>query len=312
MISFRFHIVSIVAVFLALAIGIVIGSTVIDQTIVDNLEDRVDDVNDNLDDRLQANEELQEEVDDLEAFIGDSAAIAVDGRLDEVVTVLVTDRGVDAGPVDRTVELLGEAGADVRGVLTIDGSWALDDAEERAALAEAVDLDAEEPVEAIQARAAELLVADLSSSVEVVNDDTGALDEVAELGLVDFEVMDDVVVPRNTQVMFVVVSGPDSDLAATPSHTTPFAASAAEGAGGAVLAEVWVEREDGPDRADSLAAVLGNPDLSSRITTVDDLDLPFGPTTVVLALAAAQAGDVGHYGVGDGADAAAPLPPEEQ
>jgi len=52
--------------------------------------------------------------------------------------------------------------------------------------------------------------------------------------------------------------------------------------------------------------------LLGQVTTVDDLDLPMGPTTVVLALMAARAGQVGHYGVGNGADAAAPLPPEEQ
>jgi hypothetical protein len=45
------------------------------------------------------------------------------------------------------------------------------------------------------------------------------------------------------------------------------------------------------------------------VATVDDLDLPMGPTTVVLALAAALAGEVGHFGVGDSADRAAPLPP---
>ncbi|HYF46745.1 MAG TPA: copper transporter [Acidimicrobiales bacterium] len=312
MISFRFHIVSIVAVFLALAIGIVIGSTVIDQTIVDSLEDRVDDVRGNLRDRQAENDALNEQVDELEAFVGDSAATAVDGRLEDVVTVLVTDRGVDGGPVDRTVELLAEAGSAVRGILTLDGSWALDDPEEREALADVVDLEADEPVEVIQERAASLVVADLSSTVEVVGDGTGALDEVAELGLVDFEVMSEEIASRSSDVMFVVVSGPESDLAPSTGHTIPFATSAAEASGGVVLAEVWVEQEDGPDRADSLAGVLGDPELSAQITTVDDLDLSFGPTTVVLALAAVQAGDIGHYGVGDIADLAAPLPPEEQ
>ena len=42
---------------------------------------------------------------------------------------------------------------------------------------------------------------------------------------------------------------------------------------------------------------------------MDDLDLAQGPTTAILTLLAAQAGEIGHYGVGDGADAAAPPPP---
>jgi hypothetical protein len=41
---------------------------------------------------------------------------------------------------------------------------------------------------------------------------------------------------------------------------------------------------------------------------VDDLDLPSGPTTVVFTLAAARAGEIGHFGVGDGAEAVVPPP----
>lgn len=311
MISFRFHIVSIVAVFLALAIGIVFGSTVIDQTIVDNLERRVDDVRANLVDRQETNDRLNGELSDLEDFIEDSAAISVSERLPGTVAVVVTDSGVDREPVDRTVELLGEAGAAVRGILTLDSSWTLEDADRREALAEVIDLDAEEPVEALQSRAASLLVTDLSSAVEVVDDGTGALDQIAELQLVDFELIDNDVAPRPNRILFVVVSGPESDVAGA-GHATPFAFAATEVAGGVVLAEVFVEQEEGPERGALLAGVLGDPTLLGQITTVDDLDLPMGPTTVVLALAAARAGQVGHYGVGDGADAAAPLPPEEQ
>ena len=40
MLNFRFHVVSLVAVFLALAIGIIMGSTVIDRALVDTLEEQ--------------------------------------------------------------------------------------------------------------------------------------------------------------------------------------------------------------------------------------------------------------------------------
>ena len=308
MISFRFHIVSIVAVFLALAIGIVVGSTVIDRAIVEGLRNRVDEVRDNLDERQAANDALQAQVDDLEAFANDAAAITVDGRLTDTVAVVVTDEGVDRDPVDRTIELLGQAGSTVRGVLTVDSSWVLEDPEQMAALAEVVDLDAEATVEEIQTRAASLLVTDLSSSVEVVDDGTGALDEISALDLVDYEALTDVVAPRTRRVLFVVVSGPASTLESS-AHTESFAVAAAASAGAVVVAVVWREEENGPDRGDSLATILGSPTLRGQISTVDDLDLAQGPTTAILTLLAAQAGEIGHYGVGDGADAAAPPPP---
>jgi hypothetical protein len=75
------------------------------------------------------------------------------------------------------------------------------------------------------------------------------------------------------------------------------------------VAEVFRESDDGPERADSLAMILGSPALSAQISTVDDLDLAPGPTVAVLTMAVTQAGEVGHYGVGDGATAAAPPVP---
>jgi hypothetical protein len=308
LISFRFHIVSLVAVFLALAIGIVVGSTVIDRAIVEGLRNRVDEVRNNLDERQAANDALQAQVDDLEAFANDAAAFTVDSRLPGTVAVVVTDEGVDRDPVDRTIDLLGQAGSTVRGVLTVDSSWVLDDPEQAAALADVVDVDPESTVEEIQARAASLLVTDLSSSVEVVDDGTGALDQISALDLVDYEALNDVVAPRPRRVLFVVVSGPASTLESS-AHTEAFAVAAAQSAGAAVVAEVWRQEDNGPDRADSLAAILGSPTLRGQISTVDDLDLAQGPTTAVLTLMAALAGEVGHYGVGDGADAAAPAPP---
>ena len=309
MISFRFHVISVVAVFLALAVGIVIGSTVIDQTIVGGLRDRVEDVRANLDARQEANDRLSEEVDHLEAFVEDGGALAVEGRLDDTAAVVITDRGIDGGPVERTVALLGQAGAGVRAVLTLDDSWTLEEAETREALAAAISLDPSDPVEALQAGAASELVAELSSAEGVGGDDDDLLDTVAELQLADLELVDDVVVDGPSQVVFVVVTGPDSDLE-DPDHILPFLTAAADRAGGVVLGEVFREADQGPERGDSMQNVLEDPVLSAAVTTVDDLDLPQGPATVVLALAVALEGTVGHYGVGDDVERSAPLPPE--
>ena len=44
MINFRFHVVSLIAIFLALALGVVIGAGVIDRGVVDTLNNRLDSV----------------------------------------------------------------------------------------------------------------------------------------------------------------------------------------------------------------------------------------------------------------------------
>ena len=53
MISFRFHVVSITAVFLAIAIGVVVGSTYVDGLTVDRLENRIETVEGRVDRRAR-------------------------------------------------------------------------------------------------------------------------------------------------------------------------------------------------------------------------------------------------------------------
>jgi len=62
MISFRFHVVSITAVFLAIAIGVVVGTTYVDGAVVDGLRNRIDSVEGNLDDRRAENDRLESEL----------------------------------------------------------------------------------------------------------------------------------------------------------------------------------------------------------------------------------------------------------
>ena len=53
MINFRFHLVSLIAVFLALGLGILVGSTVIDQKIVNRLDTEIDSVRKENDERAR-------------------------------------------------------------------------------------------------------------------------------------------------------------------------------------------------------------------------------------------------------------------
>ena len=50
-----------------------------------------------------------------------------------------------------------------------------------------------------------------------------------------------------------------------------------------MVASVWTEVTDGPDRADAVQPIRDG-ELATTVSTVDDLDLAEGPTTVVLAL----------------------------
>ena len=49
MVSFRFHLVTLVAIFVAIALGIAVGATVVDRATVDLLQQRLDQVDARLD-----------------------------------------------------------------------------------------------------------------------------------------------------------------------------------------------------------------------------------------------------------------------
>ena len=81
MIDFRYHLVSLIAVFLAVALGIVIGTTALNEPILADIENQVADLEQDkrdLEDRTQV---LQTQVDTADAFETAVAPALVDGTL---------------------------------------------------------------------------------------------------------------------------------------------------------------------------------------------------------------------------------------
>ena len=81
MISFRYHLVSIVAVFLALAVGILMGTTVIKQGIIDQLKRSSDNAIKNSNQLRTQVSQLQAEIAVLNRFMTQSEPQLITGRL---------------------------------------------------------------------------------------------------------------------------------------------------------------------------------------------------------------------------------------
>ncbi len=107
----RYHIASLVAVFLALTVGLLLGTLIVDQGLLADEQERLfksirNDVN-KINDQ---NRELQREVTALRDFQRQVLPVAVDGRLDESsVTVLTLVSGQDElmNEVAQTLDLAG-------------------------------------------------------------------------------------------------------------------------------------------------------------------------------------------------------------
>ena len=142
MLNFRFHVVSLVAVFLALAIGIIMGSTVIDRALVDTLEDQQQSLRGTLDDLTEENTSLRQELDDLregsERLASEGGERLLADTLADVPVLVVAVRGVDTAVLDDLVQLLDTAGALDQGTLWLTERLLADDEGELTDLAESL------------------------------------------------------------------------------------------------------------------------------------------------------------------------------
>ena len=139
MINFRFHIVSLIAIFLALALGVVIGAGVIDRGVVNTLNSRLDKV-ESKSDRIQLENDFLKAARDRDAAtIEELQPYVLAGRLTGEQVAFVAVRGVDEDRVKASITAARQAGATVTGVLWIESKWGLSGSDDTKALATAVD-----------------------------------------------------------------------------------------------------------------------------------------------------------------------------
>ncbi len=126
MINLRYHIVSITAVFLALAIGLALGSTLIQRGIVDTLETRLDELGERLDRTDGENSALREHLEERDDFdrrlnLGRLPLLA--GHLAERSTLVLAAQGTDDASLNAVRESLQAAGSTVSGTLMFTARW---------------------------------------------------------------------------------------------------------------------------------------------------------------------------------------------
>jgi hypothetical protein len=333
MISFRFHVVSITAVFLAIALGVVVGSTYVDRAIVGNLERRIDVVRANLDERLDDIERLDGELDRMNDYADASAPFAVSGRLAGEAVLVLALRGVDDEPVRRAIDLATLAGGAAPGILWVEPRWSLEDdgaVDDLAALVdtssgqadvvrsiawEAVldELEAPllEPTEPSEPTEPTGETSTTTSTTVAPSVETPTLDALVEGGFLTFESTGEGVTVASVAAqspMLAAVTGSAADA-----RLQPLLAALVDGAvrrGLATLvAEVFVAPEEddaeAPDRGD-LAVGAVPEGATAEVSVIDHLEQRVGQVAAVLALADLRQSVVGHYGLGDGAAALVP------
>jgi len=313
-INFRFHLASLIAVFLALALGVVMGATVIQSAIVNGLNNRIDRVETKAENRKRENDQLRAERSRLEGYVGQSGAFAVSDRLTGIPVAVVATRGVDGDVARSQVQLLAQAGAVAPGILWVEPSWALKngDADKMArALGETSRNDKALRDAAWKALAARIAVGGQTVSGVVSGSAGDPLAALVAAGFLKFEPVGeqgpafDLSTFPGPGARVLLVGGMGSDVDAT--DLVKVAARALAGARvPTVAAEAFVTKKNGPDRGAIVAGVLDDETLSAAVSTVDDAELAQGRVTDTLALSDLGRGVVGHYGYGAGAKSIVP------
>ncbi|MCM0678793.1 copper transporter [Micromonospora phytophila] len=114
MINFRYHVVSLTAVFLALAIGLVVGTAALNGPVADSLKENVNALRKDNQQMRQAVESMERQLELEEDFAAQIAGVVLPGKLTGK-RVLVLSLPTGRGHTEGVVKMLQLAGADVTG-----------------------------------------------------------------------------------------------------------------------------------------------------------------------------------------------------
>jgi len=316
MINFRFHLVSIVAVFLALAVGVVMGSTVIDRVIVDGLHSEISRIEEKADAEKVANDDLRNEVQRLQGAVQAAEPFAVADRLRGASVAVVAIDGVNADAVRSTVKLARGAGAQVPGIFWLQSRWELPNAADVAALAGAVGVAPSGTRTATRDAALDALAGRLraGSSTAAARSGGDVLRALVDAGFLRYEAVAGapvgVVLEQYPQVgARVLLVGGQSERVHGTEIMVPAVSALVRAGLPTVAAETLLSPESTKDRGAIVGLVRDDESLRTTVSTVDDLDRMEGQLSVVLALHDLGKQLVGHYGYGAGATRSVPAWP---
>lgn len=119
MIDFRYHLVSIVAVFLALAVGVVLGSATLNGPITKELRKSVTALRHEEDNQISQNQSQRHQIKTDQQFAQAAEPLLLDRLLAGQRVVLITAPGAPSSVTDGVTQALTQAGAKVTGQINV-------------------------------------------------------------------------------------------------------------------------------------------------------------------------------------------------
>ena len=305
MISLRYHVVTIVAVFLSLALGLLAGSAFVQPRLVDQLKKQTDGLRTEARDLRSQITDLRSQVAALGAFTDAALPFLAEGRLAAAPVVIVAQEGVQDSVIAESLQALDASGANVIATFSARAKLASLDEGDRRQLAQILGSPDAAP-ETLPELAASAIARRLSTPgkrADPANPDV--LHELLSAGFltsIGSQVSDATLeqIGGPSQVVVVLSGGTNAQPSIAPETFAIPLIQALETAGLPVAAG------QSRDSASAFVEQLrgGGTD---GIVTVDDLDASMGGAALVLGLQRLiVSGLGGAYGLADGTEV---LPP---
>lgn len=316
MISFRYHLVSIVAVFVALAVGILVGTAVLDPGLLSQLRKQTASLSKTADAQRSMIAQLQGQLAGSRTYEAELAPWVIQGQLAGQQVVVVSTSVTDPATQNAVVNALDSAltlpgsgtPATVAGVILVKPTMALVDPATRARLAAILHVSASTSVGTLRTAAAEAIAARLAAGPPTAGT-PDILKEMADQQLISMLEIGKggVASIGGAGQAVVVVDGPGSvPLLGGQQFLVPLVRALVRGGSPVVAAETQSNPDPfvGPIRTDTI--------LDGRLVTVDDADTTAGQIAVVLGLRVLlddPQGGGGDYGIKAGAQRLVPAAP---
>lgn len=308
MIDFRYHIVSLIAVFLALALGIVVGTTQLNGTVLSDLRNQVKSLKSDKHSLQDDNRALQGRIGADDGFARAVEPALVGGVLTGTKVLVVTAPGSDGNVVSGVEKTLQDAGAAVTAQVDLTGDY-LDPrraADIKDYATSAIPAGFKLPATDDAGVLAGSLLADILMSRQGQREPTDSERQQVLAGLETLSVLH----VQHTDIgpaSFAVIVGtgdPGGDNPQAASRSLANLAAALDGRGGGVVVagDASAANDNG-----MIGAIRSDAKLAAVVSTVDNANGVPGQISTVLAMREEAKGKPGgQYGTAGNATAPAP------
>ncbi|MFI5955893.1 copper transporter [Cryptosporangium sp. NPDC051539] len=306
MINFRYHVVSLTAVFLALAVGLVLGTAALNGTVQNQINEQVSGLRNSNGQLRDQVEELQTRAASQDQFVQQIAPGLLAGRLTGRTTLVISGPTADNEDTTAVVKMITTAGGSVTNQVRLKKDFtdpnkedALQDLAARTTPAGVTNLPNNGVgVETATALLATVLLANKAQITDLNR--TMILSAYENLGVLDLD--GEVSKTRPTSV--VIVTGAPETGSDAVTRNKAFVSVVKQF--DAVATQTVLSAPTAAGAGNPVAAVRDDGSLAKTISTVDGVSLAEGQVATAMALAEQFSGRAGHYGTGSGASARIP------